>query len=88
LCGTTLLEAPIDIFFCVISGDEMRARLSHTRIAAGAVIALTAGAISLLLLAGLTEASLGLALILGGAVLSLGLGRMFGPRARRSRSEA
>ena len=66
----------------------MRARLSHARIAAGAVIALSAGAISLLLLAGLTEASLGLALILGGAVLSLGLGQMFGPRARRDRSEA
>jgi hypothetical protein len=66
----------------------MRARLSHTRIVAAAVIALSAGAIFLLLLAGLTEASLGLALILGGAVLSLRLGQMFGPRARRGRSEA
>jgi len=27
-------------------------------------------------------------LILGGAVLSLGLGKVFGPRARRDRSEA
>ena len=66
----------------------MRARFSRPRILAGAVVALTAGVISLLLLAGLTEASLGLALILGGAVLSLGLGQIFGPRARRDRSEA
>lgn len=66
----------------------MRARLSRSRILAGTVVALTAGAILLLLLAGLTEASLGLALILGGAVLSLGLGQIFGPRARRGRSEA
>lgn len=66
----------------------MRARLSRSRVLAGAVVTLTAGAISLLLLAGLTEASLGLALILGGAVLSLVLGRLFGPRARRGRSEA
>lgn len=66
----------------------MRASFSRSRILAGAVVALTAGVISLLLLAGLTEASLGLALILGGAVLSLGLGQIFGPRARRDRSEA
>jgi dolichol kinase len=66
----------------------MRARLSRSRVLAGAVVALTAGAISLLLLLGLTEASLGLALILGVAALSLGLGRLFGPRARRDRSEA
>lgn len=66
----------------------MRARFTPSRILAGAVVALTAGVISLLLLAGLTEASLGLTLILGGAVLSLGLGQMFGPRARRDRSEA
>ena len=66
----------------------MRARFSRSRILAGAVVVLTAGVISLLLLAGLTEASLGLALILGGAVLSLGLGQIFGPRARRDRSEA
>ena len=66
----------------------MRGKLSRTRILAGAAIVLSAGAISLLLLAGLTEASLGLALILGGAVLSLGLGQIFGPRARRGRSEA
>jgi hypothetical protein len=66
----------------------MKMRARSTRIVAGAVIALAAGVISLLLLAGLTEASLGLALILGGAVLSLGLGQIFGPRARRDRSEA
>ncbi|HET9210950.1 MAG TPA: hypothetical protein VFR03_11160 [Thermoanaerobaculia bacterium] len=66
----------------------MSVRLSRPRILAGAVVALAAGAISLLLLAGLTEASLGLALILGGAVLSLGLGQILGPRARRDRSEA
>ncbi|HEY4562493.1 MAG TPA: hypothetical protein VIJ36_05915 [Thermoanaerobaculia bacterium] len=66
----------------------MRARFSRSRVLAAAVVALTAGVISLLLLAGLTEASLGLALILGGAVLSLGLGKVFGPRARRDRSEA
>ncbi len=66
----------------------MRARFSRPRILAAAVVALTAGVISLLLLAGLTEASLGLALILGGAVLFLGLGQIFGPRARRDRSEA
>ncbi|HEY3571086.1 MAG TPA: hypothetical protein VGP73_24385 [Thermoanaerobaculia bacterium] len=66
----------------------MRARFTPSRVLAGAVVALTAAVISLLLLAGLTEASLGLALILAGAVLSLGLGQMFGPRARRDRSEA
>jgi hypothetical protein len=66
----------------------MRARLSRSRVLAGAVVALTAGAISLLLLLGLTEASLGLALILGVAALSFGLGQLFGPRARRGRSEA
>lgn len=66
----------------------MRARFSHSRILAGAVVVLTLGAIPLLLVAGLTEASLGLALILGGAVLSLGLGQIFGPRARRDRSQA
>jgi predicted phage tail protein len=77
------------MLFNAISGEmKMRVRLSRSRILAGAVVALTAGAISLLLLAGLTEASLGLALILGGAVLALGLGQMFGPRARRDRSEA
>ncbi len=66
----------------------MRARFSRSRILAGAVVVLTLGAIPLLLLAGLTEASLGLALILGVAALSLGLGQLFGPRARRGRSEA
>ncbi len=54
----------------------------------GAAAVLSAGAVFLLRLAGLTEASLGLALILGVAVLSLGLGQLFGPRARRRRSEA
>ena len=66
----------------------MRARFSRPRILAGAVVVVTIGAIPLLLLAGLTEVSLGLALILGVAALSLGLGQMFGPRARRGRSEA
>lgn len=66
----------------------MRGRFSRSRVLAGAVVALTAGAISLLLLLGLTEASLGLAVILGVAALSLGLGKLFGPRARRDRSEA
>jgi hypothetical protein len=79
----------MEMFFAAISGEmTMRARFSRSRILAGAVVALTAGVISLLLLAGLTEASLGLALILAGAVLSLGLGQIFGPRARRDRSEA
>ena len=58
----------------------MRARFSRSRILAGVAVALTAGAIVLLRLAGLTEASVGLALILGVAVLSLVLGQFFGPR--------
>ncbi len=66
----------------------MRGKLFRTRTLAGVAAVLSAGAIFLLRLAGLTEASLGLALILGVAVLSLGLGQLFGPRARRRRSEA